>query len=275
MSLLLGIVLFIVLTVVTQIGGIALLIAWLLVELFGSGDPGRLRRRLELVGAFVLTYMVMTIFIIPPLAALGGRVPLACSSGPEYAYAAGNPLFCVLNRNYVNTRLKSLLENLSRYMKITHPGTTTVYLDANFPFFDGFPLVPHLSHNDGRKLDLGFYYQDASGRYLPGELRSPIGYWAFEQPVRREDSVCPGNEFLTLRWDMGWLQPLFPNWKLDVERTRDAVNWLTTAGREFGIDRLFMEPHMAQRLSVSSPILKFQGCKAARHDDHIHLQISR
>jgi hypothetical protein len=26
-------------------------------------------------------------------------------------------------------------------------------------------------------------------------------------------------------------------------------------------------------LGVSSPLLGFQGCRAARHDDHIHIQI--
>jgi hypothetical protein len=201
-------------------------------------------------------------------------VPLACASGSA-PYSAGNTLYCLLNRNYVDARLKSMLENLSRHMNVTYPGTRTLYLDANFPFIDGFPLLPHLSHDDGRKLDLGYYYTDANGTYLPGALRSPIGYWGFEQPARREDAACSGNPWLSLRWDMNWLQPFWPNYKLDVERTREAVNWLTTNGREFGVERLFMEPHMAQRLSVSSPILKFQGCHAARHDDHIHVQISR
>lgn len=275
MNVFLGIVLFVVLTLLTQIGGLALILGWLLATLFGSARAGTFRRKLELFGGFALTYLVLTIFIVPPLASIGGRVPLACASGPNYAYSAGNTLYCALNRNYVDARLRSLLENLSRHMNVAYPGTRTLYLDANFPFFDGFPLLPHLSHDDGRKLDLGFYYTDAAGRYLPGVLRSPIGYWAFEQPARREDAACSGNSWLTLRWDMDWLQPLLPGYRLDVERTRAAVNWLTSSGREFGVERLFMEPHMAQKLSVTSPILKFQGCKAARHDDHIHVQVSR
>jgi hypothetical protein len=273
--MLLGIVLFVLLTLLTQIGGVALILGWLLAALFGSSKAGKFRRRLELTGAFALSYVVLTNFIVPPLAVIGGRVPLPCSSGPKYAYAAGNTLYCVLNRNYVDPRLKALLENLSRTMNEAHPGTRTLYLDANFPFFDGFPLLPHLSHDDGRKLDLGLYYTDAAGRYLPGALRSPIGYWGFEQPARREDAACPSNSWLTLRWDVDWLQPFLPSYPLDVARTRDAVNWLTTFGREFGVERLFMEPHMAQKLSVTSPILKFQGCHAARHDDHIHVQVSR
>jgi hypothetical protein len=29
------------------------------------------------------------------------------------------------------------------------------------------------------------------------------------------------------------------------------------------------------RLGLSSPLLGFQGCRAARHDDHIHIQVKR
>ena len=31
------------------------------------------------------------------------------------------------------------------------------YLDANFPFINKFPLLPHLSHNDGKKIDITDY----------------------------------------------------------------------------------------------------------------------
>ena len=52
-------------------------------------------------------------------------------------------------------------------------------LDGNFPFITGFPLLPHLSHDDGEKVDLAFYYADDTG-YLRGATRAPIGYFAFE-----------------------------------------------------------------------------------------------
>lgn len=57
----------------------------------------------------------------------------------------------------------TLLAGLSREMAHTFPGTVTLYLDANFPFFDGFPLLPHLSHVDGRKRDIAYYYADSMG----------------------------------------------------------------------------------------------------------------
>jgi hypothetical protein len=41
------------------------------------------------------------------------------------------------------------------------------------------------------------------------------------------------------------------------------------------VERVFIEPYLAARLGVASPVLGFQGCRAARHDDHIHVQIKR
>ena len=62
------------------------------------------------------------------------------------------------------------------------PGTQVLALDANFPFLDGFSMFPHLSHADGRKLDVAFLYESEDGQSAFGATRSPIGYWAFEQP---------------------------------------------------------------------------------------------
>lgn len=274
MSALLVLLAFILLTLITQIGGIALLIGLLLVKLFGRGHSSGWRHYGEALAAFLACYTVMTLFVVPPLASLSGRVPLLCGLSTERNYAAANTLYCALNRNYANARLKSLLEGLDRYMNAAFPGTQTLYLDANFPFFDGFPLLPHLSHDDGRKLDLAFYYTDDTGRYLPGALRSPIGYWGFEQPAGRGEDACAGKSRIDLRWDMNWLQPLLPDLKLDTKRTAAALGWLASNGKAFGVEKLFIEPYLAKRLGVSSPLFRFQGCRAARHDDHIHVQIT-
>jgi hypothetical protein len=71
---------------------------------------------------------------------------------------------------------------------------------------------------------------------------------------------------------MAALQDLWPVMPLEPERTRHALRWLASEGR---VERIFIEPYLAARLSVSSPVLGFQGCRAARHDDHIHIQIAR
>ena len=40
------------------------------------------------------------------------------------------------------------------------------------------------------------------------------------------------------------------------------------------IDKIFLEPHLKSRLRLSSyGKIRFHGCAAVRHDDHIHIQL--
>ncbi|ASY71232.1 hypothetical protein [Sinorhizobium fredii] len=73
---------------------------------------------------------------------------------------------------------------------------------------------------------------------------------------------------------MDALQALWQLWSLEEQRTREAIRWLSDEGRGFGVEKIFVEPHLAQRLGVSAENIRFQGCRAARHDDHIHMQIA-
>lgn len=250
------------LTALTEIGGFVLLAAILIARLLRW-------RSFATTGLFLVAYAATSAFVVPPLAALAGRVPLSCTGQTLRAL----PILCALNRHYVEPKLLTLATALASDVATSFPGSVTVALDANFPFFDGVPMLPHLSHDDGQKLDLSFFYADPSGTYQPATTRSPIGYWAFETPSSSEATPCP-DEWLTTRWDMAWLQPLWSNLQLEPERTRYALNWLFDKGRSYGLQCVFLEPYLASRLGVASPLLGFQGCRAARHDDHIHLQIS-
>ncbi|MGL5011317.1 MAG: hypothetical protein ACRC6I_15670, partial [Paracoccaceae bacterium] len=75
---------------------------------------------------------------------------------------------------------------------------------------------------------------------------------------------------LTLRWSLAWLQPLWPDRPLDVPRTAALVTQLTQDSR---VAKIFVEPPLATRLSLAHPKIRFQGCRAARHDDHLHIQL--
>jgi hypothetical protein len=251
------------------VGGLALALAWLTGRWLLPARMQRWQRTGSGLLLFAGFYGLLHVVVVPPLAALGGRVPLPCAAEPDRPFAAAHPLFCRLDRHYVDPPLVTLMTNLSREVAREYPGTITLYLDGNFPFLNGFPLLPHLSHSDGRKLDIAYYYRG-------GELRSPIGYWAFEEPAPGETpSPCRAGAWLTTRWDMRFLQGVFPDRPLEPERTRTALRWLTVEGQQYGIERIFIEPYLAKRLGVSSPLLGFQGCRAARHDDHIHIQIRR
>ncbi|UWQ80060.1 hypothetical protein K3725_03360 [Leisingera sp. S132] len=234
------------LTLLTQLGGIA----WLVALLF--------RRRLA---AFLILYSGLSLSAIWA-APHFGRVALGCwQEGPLQMQSW---LYCASNRNFVTPELAKALQETAASVATAYPGTVTQVLDANFPFLDGFPLLPHLSHRDGRKADLAFYYSGASG-YVPTATRSPIGYFAFEHGV----SDCPA-AWLSLRWDLQALQPLWQDLRVDADRTRHLLRALAADGR---IGKVFLEPHLQERFAVSSGKLRFQGCRAARHDDHIHVQL--
>jgi len=155
-----------------------------------------------------------------------GRVPLSCFTDATDRLVVRSPIYCMLNRNYVTPPMRDLARALAEHMDREFPGTVTVVLDANFPFIDGFPLLPHLSHADGKKLDLAFYYKDVAGTFLNGATRSPIGYFAFEQPAAGDEQPCEGrSDWLTTRWNLDALQPLFPAYRIEEQRTASAIRW--------------------------------------------------
>ncbi len=262
--------LFLFLSILTQIGGLAYLLALSAGRIFRHNQSAR---RSATAFLFLGSYAVLSVaslFIAPVF----GRTPLPCLASDDAELAMQSPLYCVLNRQYVTPEVKQVALDLSSHVATAYPGSLTLALDGNFPFLDGFPLLPHLSHDDGRKLDLAFYYRASGGDYLRGATRSPIGYWAFEAPADRTDLPCEDRtRLLSMRWDVKWFRPMLSDHVLDRERTRAALQWLITSGRDAGVSKIFIEPHLARSLNVESDIIRFQGCRAARHDDHIHLQI--
>lgn len=252
------------LTLLTQVGGAIYLAALVLRRRLP------LRPRIALAAAFVGLY-ALAWFPVQGAAALAGRVGLPCTE--QGALRVATPLYCVLHRHYVSRESLRLARGLAQAVNERYPGTLTQTLDASFPFLNGFPLLPHLSHDDGRGLDVAFYYAE-DGEYERGALRSPIGYWAFEQPTPRERQPCRGVRGASLRWDQDWFQPFVrQDLVADNGRLTTAIVWLSRQGRPLGARRVLIEPHMADRLGVSRGFVRFQGCRAARHDDHFHIDV--
>lgn len=261
------------LTALTQVGGAILLFSTLTVwSIFPVGRLGRIRALVTHLFAFVVLYAAICALLIPPIAQINGRVALQCFATDSHAYAALTPLSCLFNRHYAVPEVDAALQRMARDVGEAQPGSIVTYLDAGFPFFDGFPMLPHLSHRTGRDIDLAYFYLGPSGRYLPGEARSPIGYFGFERPPAGTELSCPQSTgFKTLRWDLAWLQPYLAPYSLDETRTAELLRWLVTEGPASGVNGLIIEPHMGERLGVRSKLIRFQGCQAARHDDHIHV----
>jgi hypothetical protein len=261
--------LFVLLTALTQIGGLALLIG-LAIGRFPAvrHSPPWLRRTAVALAALAI-YAVATAFLVPPLAKAMGRVQLPCGTS-EGPVVAATWLTCALNRGYVRPEALALMTALGEAAGQRFPGSRLTTLEANFPFIDGFPLPPHLSHRDGRKVDLAYFYRTVDGdAAIAHGSPSWLGYFIYEQPVAGAPQPCAGR-WTPLRWDFDWLQPRPPTWRLDEERTAWLVIWLKDNPR---ISRLFIEPHLAQRMNVAGGKVRFQGCRAARHDDHIHVEL--
>ncbi len=129
---------FTLLTLLTQVGGII----WL-ISLYISKSTRKKKRFI-----FPIIYLIFNLIIIPPVAKSFGREQLPLF-GKELK--PRNWCYPLLFRNYVTPKLKKELKHSAHVLYVSN-NTSITYLDANFPFIDGFPLLPHLSHNDGKKL---------------------------------------------------------------------------------------------------------------------------
>lgn len=94
-----------------------------------------------------------------------------------------------------------------------------------------------------------------------------MGYFAFE--ALEAEETCPAVS-LTLRWRLDWLQGWVRDVQLAPQRTTDLARLLLAGPR---VGKVFIEPPLAAAPGLSDPKLRCQGCRAARHDDHIHIQL--
>ncbi len=279
LSPVLALALILLLTLLTQVGGLVLWLAYGLGELLAGrrqgGRSGRGNRGVLTAAAFIALYSLTSLFILPVLAPAYGRVALNCFADSQHPYAANSILYCALNRHYVIPGTKQVLEALSDHMARKHPGTVVSYLDGGFPLPIGIPLIPHLSHNDGRKLDLAFFYKDkTSGKPIPKGGAWFMGYWAFAPSWAQQqaDPASPQDGFL--RWRFDWLQGTFENYELDRARTADMVRFLVGSSASRQVQRVFLEPYLKPILKLQSGKIGFAGWNAARHDDHLHFQVN-
>lgn len=258
------------LTLFTQIGGLIWLLALVLHSALRPKWPVRGLRWLLFAGL----YLLATLFIVPPLARLSGRVPLPAFSHPHLR--PENIWFCLLNRTYVRPALRRALEDVAQQLQERFPGTVVWYMDANFPFIDGYPLEPHFSHKDGKKVDLSIYWADArSGEPVPGNP-SPFGYGAFAGPLPGEydyTAECERKGYWYIGLDGDLAAPFYQaeRYTFDAPRTRELLRLLA---EHPAVVRVLVQPHLKTRLGLSNyGKLRVQGCKAARHDDHAHVEL--
>lgn len=262
-KLLLHLIIVVFLTITTQIGGIFYLLPFLFFRSTSS------KYLLKCLATFGLLYLIVSIFFVPLIAPIFGREKIKKFEHLE----ARTFMTDLMNRNYVRPELNSSLQRIATGLDKKHPGIKLVYLDANFPFINKFPLLPHLSHSDGKKIDIALIYKDEKGR-LTNKKPSASGYGIYEGPK--------SNEYNQIEkcLDKGKWQYDFPKYltfgkinselTFSEEATKDLIKEIL---KQSSTGKLFIEPHLKTRLKLQNRRIRYHGCQAVRHDDHIHFQL--
>jgi hypothetical protein len=262
---------FLVLTTISQIGGIIVGLHLLTYKILSRKIRNHNLHRTLFASTFLLFYLGCVIWIIPVLANSFGRESLPWKS--EYIQAS-NISTILLFRNYATSGSTEILNTITKQARSTSHNQTLklVYLDACFPFIDGFPLVPHLSHSDGKKIDLGFLYY-AEGAYQVGKLPNIIGYGMYEEPIDGEfdqPEICLNEGY----WQYSALALFTGRRRANMCTDNNLNHHLGSAICQHPkITRVFLEPHLVRRWNINSPKLRYHGCHAVRHDDHFHIEI--
>lgn len=274
MNILKKILIFLFLTVFTQAGGLIYLVYQPLGIIAKKRWSGK-KQLFARIGICLGLYLIFTLSIIPPIAKQFGRVPMPYYATKSTPIKPLTILTCLLNRHYVRPVLKEQIIRTSKRIAKEFPNSRIAYLDANFPFWNGFPLLPHLSHNDGKKLDLAFLYKNSTTGKIVNNSPSSYGYGVYEGPQKGEvnqPNICRKKGY----WQYSFLEKITPQGKkesivLDQERTKRLLQLLAQSK---AIQKIFIEPHLKTRWGLSNyRKIRYHGCHAVRHDDHIHVQL--
>jgi hypothetical protein len=259
------------LTLFTQTGGVIYLLCLpLFYRVNRIKNAGRIRFLLK-SAAFLAIYLLINIFLVPPLAKWeSGRVPL-----PVFGNSDLKPhqilYFAALNHHYVRPAVKASCERVAKQLAKQYPGTKLYYLDANFPFFDGYPLQPHYSHRNGITVDVALHWEAAkTGKPLDG-APFPLAYGISATPLPGEvdmEDKC-NNPYRSIEMRLTNYLVREENYRLDEDITGEMIRLFLN---EKSVHKILLEPHLKTRLGLGkADKIRFQGCKAARHDDHIHV----
>jgi hypothetical protein len=264
MRYLFHVVITVILTGISQIGGIIYLTSILTV------NKKKTKYKIKRFVFFTTFYILITFFITPNVAPLFGREKIIENSHLE----AHSFITKLLNRNYVKPELNTILTDLSKNYKVENSNLKVIYLDANFPFFNGFPLLPHLSHNDGKKIDISFIYKNKND-IITNQKPSVSGYGIFVEPSLNESNQtkeCLKKGY----WQYDFTKHLTfgtidKNLHLSEKETSKLIKYIIKHKK---VHKLFIEPHLNKRFNIHNDKIRFHGCRAVRHDDHIHFQIN-
>lgn len=255
----------IILTLLTQTGGIILLLAYIIWKI-ANWDLAFLR-----LGSFFVLYLGINLLAVPFLAERFDKQPL-----PLFHHQIGpqNWLLVLANRHYVHKDLYAVIMEVAEKYHDKQPDRKLIYLDAGFPLGKFFPLPPHRAHVDGKAIDFAFAYTDDRTEQPTRRAPNWLAYGRFEGPERREpnfpeDCRAEGNWYYSLPQFLALRK--FEHISVDNQACRQQVRFFA---RHRAVKHIFIEPHLKQRWRLMGQSkIRFHGCKAMRHDDHYHVAL--
>src|SRR5690606_839490 len=100
------------------------------------------------------------------------------------------------------------------------------------------------------------------------------GYGIFEEPDSKEFNqaeYCKSHGY----WQYGFTK------YVSFGKINKSITFSEEANRvlilkiceQKEVGKVFIEPHLKVRMSLNNEKIRFHGCQAVRHDDHIHFQL--
>jgi hypothetical protein len=269
------ILLFVLLTTLSQVGGLILLLWLLLYQFFKKRFKNAWVRRGVHVGGFVVFYLFFMFVIIPPLARIQDRVPLPMSkSGALVPVTYWTAIF---GRNYIKSEGRARLETIAEAYVKKHPDLKVKYMDCNYPFrinitgkknvwiLEG--LLPHITH-DGTKADIALVYNDINGQ-SSNLTPTAFGYGSSVDPLPTETCTpcaCENSGY----WQYSFMYRNLPRteYPLNIKVSADLIRIFD----RHLTDKIFLEKHLQQRFKLHGNYAQ-AGCHSVRHDDHFHVTL--
>ena len=132
-------------------------------------------------------------------------------------------------------------------------------------------MIPHLSHNDGKKLDLSFRYNNKLDDSYTNQTNSLFGYGVYVEPILGEENYT--NTCKEQYWQYDVTKFIGFNKNKHLSFSANETKRLLEILIASNTSKIFIEPNLKERMQIVSDKVRFQGCHAVRHDDHIHIQI--